>query len=82
MIKISAELVSLRDKAFQATARCEESAYVTDVIISAIAKTYSGIHPSGVTDEVADFIVGLRKNYGIVPAVNIAVGLYEIGVNV
>lgn len=82
MIKVSKELMELRDKAFRSTARVEEQAYVTDVIVSAIAKAYSGVYPRGSCDEVVDFITAVQEKYGMSYAVNIALGLCEIGVDV
>lgn len=79
MIKISKELMELRDKAFQATAKIEQSRYVTDVIVSAIAKAYSGVHPNDICNEVIDFITELEDKYRIAYAINIALGLCEIG---
>lgn len=81
MIKISKELMELRDKAFQATAKIEQNRYVTDVIVSAIAKAYCGVHPNDICDELIDFIIELQGKYGITYALNIALGLCEIGVN-
>lgn len=81
MIKVSKELMTLRDKAFQATSKIEQSRYVTDVIVSAIAKAYCGVHPNDICDELIDFITELQEKYGISYAVNIALGLCEIGGN-
>lgn len=79
MIKVSKELMELRVKAFQSTVRVEEQACVTDVIVSAVAKAFSCIHPSGVTEEVRDFIYAMKDTYTISEAVNITLGLCKEG---
>lgn len=78
MIKISKELMELRDKAFRSTARVEEQAYVTDTIVSAVAKYYSCIHPSGVSEAVHDFIYAMDSKYSLKEAINITLGLCEV----
>jgi len=78
MIHVSKEIVELRDKAFQSTARVEEQTYVTDVIVSAVAKALSCIHPGGVNEDVHDFIHAMKGTYTTSEAINITLGLYEL----
>ena len=77
-VKVSKELMELRDKAFRSTARVEEQAYVTDVIVSAVAKALSCIHPGGVNEDVHDFIYAMKDNYTTNEAINITLGLSEL----
>jgi len=78
MITVSKELIELRDKAFQSTARVEEQAYVTDVIVSAVAKALSCIHPGGVNEDVHDFIHAMKGTYTTSEAINITLRLYKL----